>query len=304
MYRKASTKPIFSVYPQELFSKVTGIPSVAHDFLQSVPTDQEVFRALMTLGPNKAVGPDGFNAGVIQENWAHFGPAMLNKVRLFFESGQMPACIAQSNMVLIPKKDDVVKVSDFCPISVCNVLYKLISKILTMRLKPYIGLCISRAQSVFLLGREISEDVILLKEVLHSFGLSNYRNKEFCLKLDLSKAFDIMDWEFIESLLPIYKFPPRFAKWIMGCVKSAQFTIVLNGKGDGFLSPNSGLRQRCSLSPYMFILGMDVLSRSLQFQVKNEELRGVRLAPSAEPLTNYLYADDLLIFGATNMVEA
>lgn len=141
-------------------------------------------------------------------------------------------------------------------------------------------------------------------ELLHSFGLASYKNSEFCLKVDLSKAFDRMDWEFIRSLMPIYNFPPNFAKWVMGCRESAQFTIVLNGKGDGFLRPESGLRQGCSLSPYIFILGMDVLSRSLEYRVKTGALRGVRLAPSAQPLTDCLYTDDLLIFGAVNNEEA
>lgn len=90
----------------------------------------------------------------------------------------------------------------------------------------------------------------------------------------------------------------------MSCITFAQFTIVLNGKGDGFLSPKCRLRQGCSLSPYMSILGMDVLSRSLAYRVRSKELRGVRIAPSAEPLTDCLYADDLLLFGAANMAEA
>lgn len=196
IYRKAPIKPIFEVYDPEVFSDVSGIPPVAHSYLDSVPSEQEVFQAHMSLGPNKAVGPDGFSAGTIQENWPHFGPAILREVREFFVTSLMPSAIARSNMVLIPKKEEAVSVTEFRPISVCNVLYKLISKILTLRLKPYIGQCISRAQSAFLPGHEISENVILLREVLHSFGLSNYKNKEFCLKMDLSKAFDRMDWEF------------------------------------------------------------------------------------------------------------
>jgi hypothetical protein len=304
IYKKAGVKPIEDVYINDVFQEVTGIPTSAHALLEAEPTVHEIFRALMTLGADKAVGPDGFSARLIQEKWSNFGPAVLKEVGSFFASGHMPSHIGRSNLVLISKIDDVVQVTDFRPISVCNVIYKLISKILTLRLKPFIGSCISRAQSAFIPGREISENVILLREVLHSFGLPSYKNKEFCLKVDLSKPFDRMDWDFIRLLMPIYNFPLKFAKWVMGCIESAQFTIVLNGKGDGFLRPASGLRQGCSLSPYIFILGMDVLSRSLEYRVKTGALREVRLAPSAQPLTDCLYADDLLIFGTANREEA
>lgn len=268
IYKKAGVKPITEVYTNEVFQDVKGIPSSAHVLLEAEPTAHETFKALMTLGANKAFGPEGFSARLIQEKWPSFGPAIMKEVGVFFQTGVMPPHIGRSNLVLIPKVEEAVQVTDFRPISVCNVIYKLISKILTLRLKPFIGSCISRAQSAFIPGREISENVILLKEVLHSFGLASYKNKEFCLKVDLSKAFDRMDWEFIRSLMPVYNFPPKFAKWIMGCIESAQFTIVLDGKGDCFLRPKSGLRQGCSLSPYIFILRMVVLSRSLEYRVK------------------------------------
>lgn len=104
--------------------------------------------------------------------------------------------------------------------------------------------------------------------------------------------------------MPMYNFPPGFTNWIMGCVCSAEYSIVLNGKGDGFLKPQSGLRQGCSLSPYMFILGMDLLSRSLALKVRLGILKGVSLAPSARPITDSLYADDLLLLGSATPNEA
>lgn len=90
----------------------------------------------------------------------------------------------------------------------------------------------------------------------------------------------------------------------MGCVEAAGFTILLNGCGDGFFRPECGLRQRCALSPYIFILGMDVLSRGLQFMVDTKLVKGVKLAPTVRPLTNCLYADYLLILGAATNQEA
>lgn len=96
----------------------------------------------------------------------------------------------------------------------------------------------------------------------------------------------------------------------MASVRSTKLTIVMNGGGGDFFSPKCGLRQGCSLSPYLFIFGMDILSRSLSDLVVARKLKGVRLAPSCDPITNCLYADDLLIFGkteerkATTIIEA
>lgn len=104
--------------------------------------------------------------------------------------------------------------------------------------------------------------------------------------------------------MPLYGFPAKMASWVMTCVRSAQFTVVLNGAGSGFFKPECGLRQGCALSPYLFIIGMDILSRQLSALAQSGVLRGVRLAPSSEPLICCLYADDLLIFGEAMVREA
>lgn len=90
----------------------------------------------------------------------------------------------------------------------------------------------------------------------------------------------------------------------MACTRSAKYSIVLNGRGDGFLTPSCDLREGCALSPYLFILGMDLLSRALQEKVHAGIVKGIRLAPTASPLTNCLYADDLLLFGNASPEEA
>lgn len=158
-----------------MLAKLPQIPCVVHDSLVAEPTDQEVLKALMQLGPNKSPGPDGFNAKTIQDNWNYFGPAVMNEVLEIFRTGHMSSQVARSNLVLVPKIEKATEVTHFRPISVCNVIYKLISKIISIRIRPFIGGCIVP-------GREISDNVILLREVLHSFKLKSYSHDEFCLK--------------------------------------------------------------------------------------------------------------------------
>lgn len=127
-----------------------------------------------------------------------FGPTFLQEVQNFFQTGQMKPKTALTNLVLILKIDEPKKLEHYRPVSVCNVVYKTISKLIALRLKPYIHSCIAESQSAFLLGRDISENVILLREVLHSFKMTSHKNEELCLKMDLSKAFDRMDWDYLE----------------------------------------------------------------------------------------------------------
>lgn len=198
IYAKSPTVPISQVLDQGLLQGIEGIPLEAHDALSATPTELEVHKALMSLGPDKSAGPDGINAGLVQQQWVCFKPAVMAQITEFFHTGRMKSKVSRSNLILIPKVDEPTRVGDYRPISVCNVIYKVISKILTLRLKPYIGKCISKSQSAFIPGREISDNIILFREILHSFNQSGYQNREFCLKADLTKAFDKMDWEYIQ----------------------------------------------------------------------------------------------------------
>lgn len=169
-------------------------------------------------------------------------------------------------------------------------------------MKPYIDPLISSSQTTFILGREISDSIILFREILHSFKQYSYK-KEFCLKANLSKAFDRMDWGYIRQILVLYGFPAKFVGWIMESVTKAEFSLVFNGCGDGFFRPECGLRQECALSPYLFILGMDLLSRGLQYMVDSKHIEGVKISPTSTRITNCLYADDLLILEKASVQE-
>lgn len=277
IYKKGERARVEDVYPEDLLNSVPQVPNAIAAHLEVIPTEGEIQSALMALGPNKAPGPDGFTAKVIQENWDAFGPSILSEVKNFFQTGVMKRQIGRSNLVLILKTDEANMVTQFRPISVCNILYKVISKVLSTRMKPLIDSLISISQSAFIPGREISDNIILFREILHSFKQAGYKRKEFCLKVDLSKAFDRMDWRYLQQVLSLYGFPERFRSWVMGCVTSAQFSLVFNGRGDGFFQPECGLRQGCALSP--LLINTRHGSHVKKLQVPGRE-RGPQWGPS------------------------
>ncbi|KAJ4812894.1 RNA-directed DNA polymerase (reverse transcriptase)-related family protein [Rhynchospora pubera] len=273
------------------------------DTLSALPSESEITVIVFSIHPDRAAGPDGINARFIQNQWHLLKELIIKQVKRFFHTKTMCQDMAKSNLVLVPKKEVPQKVADYRPISVCNVIYKIISKLLSRRLQPYIATLVSPMQSAFTPGRQIGDNVIIFREVMHSFSLPTYKKASFCLKADLSKAFDKLRWSYIFSVLQLYGLPKDYIDWVKACVTSARFSILINGSADGFIKPVRGVRQGCALSPYLFILALDVLTRLLQYMVQRGKIRGVQLARGAPKLTNLMYADDLLIFGEATYQE-
>jgi hypothetical protein len=115
-------------------------------------SDKEISDALFQIGPLKAPGPDGFPARFFQRNWGVLKEEIIGAVKDFFQTGIMPKGVNETTIVLIPKVDDPETLGHFRPISLCNVIYKIVSKCLVNRLRPLLDGIISEAQSAFILG--------------------------------------------------------------------------------------------------------------------------------------------------------
>ena len=136
--------------------------------LSSKYTAKEVKVALFQMGPTKAPGPDGINALFYQKFWHVVGDTVVPAMLDFLNNGNMLPKINHTNIVLIPKNRNPVKISDFRPISLCNVIYKIISKVLANRLKQVLPQIISPTQNAFVLGRLIIDNVLVAFETLHT----------------------------------------------------------------------------------------------------------------------------------------
>ncbi|KAL9280732.1 putative RNA-directed DNA polymerase [Arabidopsis thaliana] len=182
---------------------------------------------------------------------------------------------------------------DYRPISCCNILYKVISKIIANRLKLVFPKFIAGNQSAFVKDRLLIENVLLATEIVKDYHKDSVSSR-CALKIDISKAFDSVQWKFLINVLEAMNFPPEFTHWITLCITTASFSVQVNGELAGVFSSARGLRQGCSLSPYLFVISMDVQSKMLDKAVGARQF-GYHPKCRAIGLTHLSFADDLMI---------
>ncbi|XP_062186766.1 uncharacterized protein LOC133890399 [Phragmites australis] len=268
-------------------------------------SEQEIGDALFQIGPLKAPGPDGFPARFFQRNWEVLKQDVICAVRKFFDDGIMPEGVNDTFIVLIPKKNDPEELKDFRPISLCNVIYKVISKCMVNRMRPLMQDFICPTQSAFIPGRMITDNALIAFECIHTLQKNKGAQGEFCAyKLDLAKAYDRVDWSFLEEILLRLGFHRQWVQWILTCVTTVRYSVCLNGHLLAPFSPSRGLRQGDPLSPYLFLFVADGLSRILQHETLSGHLQELRICQGAPGVSHLLFADDSLLFFKANQEQA
>ena len=203
------------------------------------------------MGPTKTPGPNGMNALFYQKFWHIVGDTIVNAVLDYLHGGHMLPEINFTHIVLIPKIKSPQKISDFRPISLCNVIYKIISKVLANRLKQILPYVISPTQSAFVPGHLITDNVLVAYETLHTMhGRKKGKKGSFALKLDISKVYDRVEWDFLHDIMEKLGFPTMWVDRVMGYVTTVSFSVIINGTPYGNIIPSRGLQQGDPLSPY------------------------------------------------------
>ncbi|KAL1191046.1 putative ribonuclease H protein [Cardamine amara subsp. amara] len=301
---------IASGYFRELFSKsnTSGIeetvqvlqPLITESMnrvLTKVITEKEVKNALFAMHPEKAPGPDGMTALFYQRFWYSIKDDLVQMVKDFFNSENFDQRLNETNIWLIPKKEKPQRMADFRPISLCNVSYKIISKNFCLRLKKFLPRLISDTQSVFVSGRLITDNILIAHEMFHGLRtIKVCREKFLAIKTDMSKAYDRIEWSFLEAVLHRLGFNSVWISWIMWSVSSVSYQVLMNGQPKGHIVPQRGIRQGDPLSPYLFILCTEVLIANIKKVEKDKKITGISIARACPPISHLLFADDSLFF--------
>lgn len=182
-------------------------------------------------------------------------------------------------VVLIPKNKNPQAVFDYRPISLCNVIYRILAKVLANRLKGVLDVVISCSQSAFIPNRLITDNFILGYECLHKLrSCKSRKGGIIALKLDISKAYERVEWIFLENVMIRLGFSERWVKLILACVMNSTFSFMINGEIQGMVRPQRGLRQGCPLSPYLFILCAKAFSSLIHVAETANLIREVRFS--------------------------
>lgn len=213
--------------------------------------------------------------------------------------------INQTLLTLIPKKTEFSQVNHLRPMALCNVSYKIITKIISHRLRPIFPYVIDNSQSSFIPGRSSIDNILVLQEINHSISHLNGRKGYIIIKLDLEKDYDRLEWPFIMETLRLLNLSNRLCSVIFNCISSTSISVNWNCKNSSSFSSSWDLRQGDPISPYLFVLAIERLSHKIKDLVNSGDWNGFKFGRGDGPRISHIcFADDLILVADTNINQA
>jgi hypothetical protein len=283
---------------------VLTYPSLSEAEVQQIRCDiedEEIRKAVFSMNPWKAPGPDGFPAGFYQKSWNIVGRSVCDFVKKVWYNPLLLREVNFTDICLIPKVEHPENIQQFRPISLCNTIYKIVSKVLTNRIKQTISRVVSPHQTGFIPGRSIHENIVVAQEMAHSMRKMTGRVGYFAIKVDLSKAYDRLNWDFIHHTLVEVGYPREWIDVVRVAVTSVRTNVKWNGVRADYFQPKQGIRQGDPISPYLFVLCMDKLSHLISQAVQEGEWKPMRAGRNGPLISHLMFADDLILFAEANM---
>lgn len=260
-------------------------------------TIEEIENAVKQLTNNKASGPDGLPHEFLKEYWSFLKNDIFTIFEDFWGHELDLSEVNKANIVMIPKKVMATNMGDFWPISIINIVPKLLTKVLSNRLRLMLPQLVSFYQTAFTRDRHIADNFMATREILQH--VSAVKEKAIFAKVDFPKAFDSIDWEFLTKVMRARGFPERWIKWIQNILTTSQSRIVLNGDFSEYFTHQRGLRQGDPISPMLFIIAADVFQRMIASA--NNFLRKHLSKKCPKSIIALQYADDTAIIASAGL---
>lgn len=203
-----SSSPAIPFSVHQLFQPY--ITDQENDHLRSIIEEMKILQVINSMHPTKAPGPDGLPAILYQHYWNGVKQAVVTEVQNFFLEGCMPRGLNRTYVVVIPKCQNASTFQNLCPISLRNVIYEIISKLLANRLSSLLEKIISPNQAAFVPGRWIEENTVIMNEVMQTLRHKTGKGVLLAVKGDMQKAYDRVERKVICTLLKWMGFPDQF----------------------------------------------------------------------------------------------
>ena len=270
---------------------------IGEDILSKV----ECLKALKEMKSRKSPSTDGLPVEFYEHFWNVISEPLLAALNYGFTTGNLSITQRRGIIKLIPKRsEELFYVRNWRPLTLLNCDYKIAAKAIVNRIKIYLPKLVNNDQTGFIKGRCIFENIRLIDIVISYQGSNNIAG--LLLRLDFEKAFDTLEWPFMEKTLLSFNFGSCIIQWFKTLYNCSESCIVNNGWISGFLSVNRGVRQGCPLSPYLFILSVEILAKSIR---KNTDIKGLQVKNTEIKISQYADDTTLILDGSQkSLIEA
>jgi hypothetical protein len=253
-------------------------------------TMKEIGEALKELDNGKSPGSDGFTTDFYKFFWSTIKEMVLENFEHANQTGKLSIDQRRGVINLIPKKDkDPRYLKNWRPISLLNTDYKIITKVLATRIKKVLPTVINPDQVAYLKQRFIGQNI---RTILDIMGYTKLRDKNGIIAfLDFEKAFDTIKWNVIYDALALFNVGPQFISWVHTIYNESVACVTNNGFSSPFFGLQRGVRQGCPLSPYLFIMVVELLANKIR---QDKNIKGIKVGSTEIKLVQM--ADDTTVF--------
>ena len=257
-------------------------------------TANECLESLKCMDQNKTPGTDGLPAEFYKTFWLDISEPLINALNYSYNLGHLSVTQKRGIIKLIPKKDtELYYIQNWRPLSLLNTDYKIAAKSIANRIKRVLPKLINPDQTGFMKGRFIGENIRLIDSLITYTASKNIPGLLFFL--DFEKAFDTLEWSFIRKVLIRYGFGESLINWVNIFYNNIESCILNNGWISNYFSPERGVRQGCPLSPYLFILSVEILADAIR---KNTDITGISINNNQIKISQYADDTTLILNGS------